>query len=101
MPGSKFIRDQVGSKPIKEQRELMKRILPKLHEGFYTEQIPHLMKNYEVDSELELDQKLREIGTSIAPSNDYFKTGVSLSTSDSKKRPRQAKDLQAGSRRVL
>ena len=53
-----------------------KRIVPKLYEGFYTEQVPHLMKDLGVESELELDKKLRETGSSLAAQQRLFQDRV-------------------------
>ncbi len=72
----RFIKDMVGSKPVKEYAEAEKRINPRLSKGFYEKVIPKLMEDYDAKTEIELDQKLREGGTSLAAQRRLFRDSV-------------------------
>ena len=66
----------VGSKPVKEYAEAEKRINPSLSKGLYEKVIPKLMEDYDAKTEMELDQKLREGGTSLAAQRRLFRDSV-------------------------
>jgi hypothetical protein len=71
----RFIRDMVGAKPPKEYQEAMKKMSPRLSEAFYGKYLPKLMKDYEVGTQLELEYKLRDIGSSLSwPSRRWNST---------------------------
>ncbi len=72
----KFVRDTVGVKPQKDYAEFRKTIMPRTTKVFYTQYVPNLMKRQKVESEQELDEKLREMGTSIAAQHASFADSV-------------------------
>jgi PPIC-type PPIASE domain len=72
----KFVRDTVGVKPQKDYAEFRKTIMPRTTKVFYTQYIPGMMKRQKVETEQELDDKLREMGTSIAAQHASFADSV-------------------------
>ncbi|MFM8172502.1 MAG: peptidylprolyl isomerase [Pirellulaceae bacterium] len=72
----RFIRDMVGAKPPKEYQEAMKKMSPRLSEAFYGKYLPKLMKDYEVETQLELEYKLRDMGSSLAAQQKIFRDTV-------------------------
>jgi parvulin-like peptidyl-prolyl isomerase len=72
----RFIRDMVGAKPPKEYQDAMKKMSPRLSEAFYGKYLPKLMKDYEVGTQLELEYKLRDIGSSLAAQQKIFRDTV-------------------------
>ncbi len=68
----RFVRDSVGIKPRKDYIAFREQMLPRATKIFYTQHIPSLMKQLKVETEQELDEQLRSMGTSIAAQHAAF-----------------------------
>ncbi|MFO0924898.1 MAG: peptidyl-prolyl cis-trans isomerase [Pirellulales bacterium] len=85
----KFMHDMVGSKPPKEYIEARKKIDPRIAQSFHEKMIPKLMTDYDASSDVELDQKLREIGTSIGAQRASFRDSIMAQQAIEKNVPRK------------
>jgi hypothetical protein len=72
----RFMRDMVGNKSAKEVEEAQKKVRPKITQSFYGKVVPKLMKDHQANSELELEQKLRDQGTSLTALLKQFSDGA-------------------------
>ncbi len=68
----RFFTEMVGNKPPKELLEARKKIDKKISESFFEKMVPKLLNDYEVATGVELDEKLRESGTSLLSQQAAF-----------------------------
>lgn len=71
-----FIREMVGPKPPKEYQEFESKIAPRLTKAFHYEYVPKMMERAKVSSAMELDKKLREVGSSLQGQLKIFQDSV-------------------------
>lgn len=68
-----FMNEQLMGKPLNERVDARKQMDMKLTQAFHEDVVPHMMKQQKVDTPLELDQSLRNEGTSLNGQFRVFK----------------------------